>query len=382
MEDIDEDSEHGHAGQLAPNCYARDAGDAAAKLVAELTGGSMCGGGLSLPEAFEPTRTMYTPIYVIERKTVPDLVASISGKAPKGGPGGGVSLNRLKDQKLRLDAFHRETGARPYLLVEGLHQVELVNGQYVSKYAGAKVIEGLPADSLRTALDNTSRRDGIYVQHERNLHEAARWINDLCKRCVEHQISNPHYANLQLHVGRGSLASHAQAISVRKADNLTAALGYRTWLMTARGMSADKAGAIMAKYGALSTLVHAYDEFRRRTETRKTPKQAERACELMLQDAEIVGGGRTPTGRARRLGPALSKAVYTRLFGLEQKAKEPGKPVAVAAVKRARAEETGDETDKKKKKKQKTTSSSAASSSQPAGAAFAGASKSLARPLV
>jgi len=262
--------------------------------------------GVDLPRPFTPSTRTYTPVFAVERKAVPDLTNSIRGRGSSGS-----AVNRFKDQKLRLLAFCAETGAKPYLLVEGLRG-----------YAREKAVEGMPFEAVHTALTNTCARDGITVQHEGNVHESARWVNKLCKCIVKHQLRTAKQIvgpNGQREMGavvatKNSLQEHAQAVSVRKADNLTPQLGFRTWLMTARGMSSEKAGAIMERHKTIAGLVNAYTQHRRRASARMTEKKAERECELMLQNIEITTGGRTANGHYRKIGPALSKAVYVRLF--------------------------------------------------------------------
>lgn len=274
----------------------------------------------ALPEPFTPESTVYEPLFAVERKAVPDLTNSIRGRG-----GNGSALNRFKDQKLRLLAFCAETGAKPYLLVEGLQ-----------KYDPQKLVEGMPFEAVHTALTNTCARDGISVQHEGNVHMTGRWVNKLCKCAVKHQLRPGARGGgaARLVAGKNSLQDHAQAVSVRKSDNFTPQLGFRTWLMTARGMSSEKAGAIMEKHGTIADLVRHYQDKKKAFLARMTPKKAERECELLLQNIEITGGGRTANGHFRKIGPALSKAVYVRLFtAAPEKSEEAANAGEVAEAK-------------------------------------------------
>lgn len=278
---------------------ARPAANAADELIDELRRTVLSFPGMKFPVPFDVDGFVYEPIFVIERKIVADLANSIRGRGSNGS-----ALNRFKDQKLRLLAFARQNGCRPFLLVEGMHA-----------YAGHHIIEGMPEKAIDTALTNTEARDGICVHHRRNVQETMRWLGILCATIVKNQMRPGAVvaAGGQPLATRDALTNHGQAISLRKSDNLTPALAYRTWLMTARGMTNDKASCIIAAHPNLAGLVATYNGLEARTLARKTPKQTARVLETMLADL-IIPGQVTANGHGRRIGPALSKAVYTRLF--------------------------------------------------------------------
>jgi len=243
-----------------------------------------------LPETLDPRLWLYEPIFAIERKAVgeskptpgmregSDLVSSIRGTVAGG------MVNRFRDQKIRLCAFARLTGCRAYLLVEGL-----------AARRGDRLIAGMPIESIDAALLHTHARDGIHVEHRRNGHDTARWLSALCALIVKHDMRPAPGGAVPT---QGGLDSMADAVQVRKASNLTPALGFQTWLMTARGMSKPRALAIMTRYPTLCDLATAYLATSQRGD-----------AGLLLADVDVGGG--------RQLGQALSRAVFRRFYGID-----------------------------------------------------------------
>ena len=222
----------------------------------------------------------YVPLFAIERKTRTDLAASIAGSASNV-PG----FVRFSDQKMRMRAYGRQTGATLLLAIEGLF------GGVDTPLRG-----GITEDGLDTSLLKAALTDDFIVVHTLNSQRTARLVGKLARYAVVNAMTTGQ--------ARGT-PSTASAISVRKADNYDASTYYRAILTAVPRMTPAAAASVARVYPTADALISAWRE----------QEGTARARERMLEKLEISGPGakRTRGGKLYKMGRARSQLLYTLL---------------------------------------------------------------------
>ena len=319
---------------------------------------------------------VYMPMLGIERKLIGDLAQSIQGTGATPG------FSRLKEQKLRMQALRHLTGCTLMVVVEQYH-----------KHRTAAYIGGVSEESVRTALVNTMLRDKIYVDQSTSELDTVRLLRKTAEQIVDKQFRNftfprvvvaardaarrgmlpgvstaaggaaggsaaaaasvsserrvefdEHMSAIALSVQPCVLDSvratqklvgaHSQVVSIRKRDNKNPKLCYQMMLMCVHGLSQTFAAAVMREYPTMPALVCAYER------TLTEDDGGEQAARRMLAGVELTT--RTSTGKARRLGPAKSNAIYEILYARSAATatKATAAPKIAGGTKRARAAST------------------------------------------
>jgi crossover junction endonuclease MUS81 len=210
-----------------------------------------------------------TIIYIIERKTISDLIASIKD-------------GRYKEQKVRLNAMIEQRKTQDYFFI----------------------IEGhvMPADRVMVhgAIISMNLRDNIRVIRTWDIAETFNFIHRVVQRInkdpsefVKQIAENPDI------ITPVEDSSYLSSIKSKKNANITPKICQCLALAGVPGISTKTAEIIINQYGSLVGLLDAYKVIENNAE--KTEEERTLMKELML--ADISNG-------ARKLGGIVSKRVY------------------------------------------------------------------------
>ena len=209
-------------------------------------------------------------VVLIERKTIPDLKASICdgrGREQKARLlGSGISLNRVT------------------YLIEG----------NLDKPLNTKVA-GLPVSTLVGSLVNTQFRDNIKVYKTSSLAETAQYI---CKLLDKLEKDGDKY--FKESTGRVSSAEYSASLKKQKKANMTPAVWLIAQLSLIPQVTEKVAEQIAGRYPSVSVLM---------TEYERTP---EHLRDRLLSDIIIT----LKTGKTRRIGDKMSGRIHDFLYGL------------------------------------------------------------------
>lgn len=242
------------------------------KLGVAYTKANLVVGDIAYTLATEPT-----PIFFCERKTYSDLNSSI------------VS-GRYRDQRARL---------------------------LESKVPFAFILEGanhprMPQNSARTlgALENLAVRHRICVIPTRNIEETAKCVSHLQKKIVFGGASAGTLGNGD----SGGREERREPVDSGEAGKIVHRKTkimhniFSNQLTCISGVSESTAKSIEAMYPTMASLLKAYDA-----------QESEGGKETLLQDislqAKVTKSDKNP-GKARRLGPVLSRRIYRAHHGL------------------------------------------------------------------
>ena len=208
------------------------------------------------------------PIFVIERKKVTDLSASIRD-------------NRSREQRARLLNYCKPKSISVLYLIEEFYTKN-------SRYS-------LPKDTLRSALTNLMIRDHIFVYHTNELEESALFIRKIARKLVEFKD----------HSHNASFAEYTNLLQSRKQDNKTPEKVYLLQLATIPKVSMSIAKVIAKEYPDWNTLLESYN---------RQPDQV--SAENMLADLILTLSTKKSDGtyKTRKLGKVASKQVYTYTY--------------------------------------------------------------------
>jgi crossover junction endonuclease MUS81 len=210
-----------------------------------------------------------TIIYIIERKTISDLIASIKD-------------GRYKEQKVRLNAMIEQRKTQDYFFI----------------------IEGhvMPVDRVMVhgAIISMNLRDNIKVIRTWDIAETFNFIHRVVQRInkdpsefVKQIAENPDI------ITPVEDSSYLSSIKSKKNANITPKICQCLALAGVPGISTKTAEIIINQYGSLVGLLDAYKVIENNAE--KTEEERTLMKELML--ADISNG-------ARKLGGIVSKRVY------------------------------------------------------------------------
>ncbi|RKO92748.1 hypothetical protein BDK51DRAFT_18436 [Blyttiomyces helicus] len=214
--------------------------------------------------------------YIIERKTLDDLVSSIKD-------------GRYKEQKFRLN----KSGAKVFYLVE---------------QASFVLAEVFGLSGICTAVTQTQVRDGFFLKRTCSIEETAEYLASLTRTLAERFRGRDLYAVRATDIEpinfraicepletrdsrRHYLTFEAFQMVHRKSKNLVLKDLWTKQVMTFRGVSAEKASVLVMTYPTMKSLLDAYDR-----------------CETAQQREKLL----TTLGVSGRkaFGPVLSKRVF------------------------------------------------------------------------
>jgi len=208
------------------------------------------------------------PLFIIERKALPDLNSSIRD-------------GRYREQKARLQSFRKQHGTRLLYIFEGI-----LKGNKRHQMSGS---------TLLSCCVNTPLRDGIAVHRTLDLKGTVMFIERLLKNIKKWDAGWDSFMVANGGTDEKSVVQYAGTLKSKKKGNMTPSLCFMRQLATIPGVSAKMASAVKELYGSMSILVTAYLEL-----------EDEKAREALLADIKING---------RRLGNVKSARIYQYLCG-------------------------------------------------------------------
>jgi len=201
-------------------------------------------------------------LFIIERKTLPDLASSIKS-------------GRYREQKLRLINSGISLDKIIYL-IEG----RLVKKQY---------IDGMPSTTLISSIINLLLRDNIKTIFTNDLEDTFYWLETIYSKIEDNKLtgSNSQKQDIQ----------YLDTIKTKKKDNLNPKNCFILQLSVIPGVSNKIANAINDNYPSLTQLLNGFNQL----ETKK---------ELLLSDLTY----QISNNKTRRIGKIISTRVYQYLF--------------------------------------------------------------------
>jgi len=216
-------------------------------------------------------------VLVIERKSVADLGASICD-------------GRAREQKARL--LH--TGIprdRVMFLVEGNLNKPL-----------DKKVGSLSVGTLFGSMINTQLRDGVRVWRTSSLSETAEFVKKLHQKlCADYNEFWKYNEGCEMSAG-----NYSASLKKSKKANMTPKVWLIAQLSLIPQVTEKVAVEIVKWYPSIFALFSAYEQF---------PDEDDRASDRasLLEDITYS----TSSGKDRRLGPKLSKRIYSFMYGIE-----------------------------------------------------------------
>lgn len=211
------------------------------------------------------------PVFRLERKTLADLAASVNG-------------DRWRNQKVRLLASRSECPCG-YIIEGSLEGAPDFLGQ------------GVPKDTLLSALVNTLVRDGLPFICTESPEQTWVWVRSISKKIAEHGGCAGLGQPLDKAAGVNSYLDTVQTV---KARNITPSNALACMLIQIPSVSSSIAEAVGRQYSSVASLVEAFSK-------------AEHNPENLLEDIVIKEAGAGV--RARRVGPSASKKIWSHLMG-------------------------------------------------------------------
>ena len=209
-------------------------------------------------------------IFIIERKTIKDLKASICD-------------GRHREQKSRLLGCEIDNQRIMYL-IEG----------DMDKNLNTK-ISGLPLSTLIGSLVNTQLRDGIKVYKTHSIKET---VNFILKLWDKFKKDGNQYFNIPKSISKGDYSS---TLRKKKKSNMTPEIWFITQLCLIPQLSSSMAEEIVKEYHSISNLISVYE------------KTSENLRLKLLADMTYL----LKNGKRRRIGDKISKRIYEYLFPLK-----------------------------------------------------------------
>ena len=210
-------------------------------------------------------------IFIIERKTVNDLKASIID-------------GRHREQKMRLLGSGISTNRILYIIEGNL-----------DKSLDSK-LSGIPVSTLIGSLINTQLRDDIKIYKTSSIEETGEYIRKLLDKLTREEAN-------YFKEGEQSISSscYAATLHKKKKANLTPEIWFINQLAQIPQVTEKVAVVIIQKYSTVNTLLQEYQH---------TPDHLK---EKLLTDLTFE----LTTGKNRRVGDKISSRIYRFFHGLE-----------------------------------------------------------------
>ena len=201
-------------------------------------------------------------LFIIERKTLPDLASSIKS-------------GRYREQKLRLINSGISLDKIIYLIEGRINKT-----QY---------IDGMPSTTLISSIINLLLRDNIKTIFTNDLEDTFYWLETIYGKIEDNKLtgSNSQKQDIQ----------YLDTIKTKKKDNLNPKNCFILQLSVIPGVSNKIATAITDNYPSLTQLLNGFNQL----ETKK---------ELLLSDLTY----QISNNKTRRIGKIISTRVYQYLF--------------------------------------------------------------------
>jgi len=213
-----------------------------------------------------------TPVLIIERKSVPDLKASIVD-------------GRAREQKARMlnTGISRD---RILYLVEGNLNKDLT-----------EIVSSMPVGNYIGSIINTMFRDGLKVYKTSSITETVEFLTKILSKLEK---DGPDYFK---YVSEMSDTKYSSTLSKKKKENMTPNVWFITLLSQIPQISETTASVITQEYKSMSDLCLCYEACENQTEREK-----------MLENLSYT----ISSGAKRKIGPVISSRVYKFIYGLEE----------------------------------------------------------------
>ena len=201
-------------------------------------------------------------IFIIERKTLPDLASSIKS-------------GRYREQKLRLVNSGISLDKIIYLIEGRIHK--------------KNIIDGMPSTTLISSIINLLLRDNIKTIFTNDLEDTFYWLETIYSKIEDNKLTRGSQQNQDI--------QYLDTIKTKKKDNLNPKNCFILQLSVIPGVSNKIATAITEYYPSLTDLFTGFNQL----ETKK---------ELLLSDLTYL----ISNNKTRRIGKIISTRVYQYLF--------------------------------------------------------------------
>lgn len=211
-------------------------------------------------------------VYIIERKTINDLKASICD-------------GRAREQKARLLGCGIPPDRICYVIEGNL------NKPFDFR------VSGMPVSTLLGSIINTQLRDGIKVYKTASVDETALYVQKLFEKLVKDGKEYFKYGD-----GNGDIdnVKYCATLKKKKKDNMTPKNWFIAQLCLIPQVSEKMAAVILNEYEDMNTLAESLS-------TDDKP-------ELLLANLEYP----ITNGKTRKIGKVISKRIYFYICGLEE----------------------------------------------------------------
>lgn len=202
-------------------------------------------------------------LFIIERKTLPDLASSIKS-------------GRYREQKLRLINSGISLDKIIYLIEGRINKT-----QYV---------DGMPSTTLISSIINLLLRDNIKTICTNDLEDTFYWLETIYGKIEDNKLKGGESVNNQD-------IQYLDTIKTKKKDNLNPKNCFILQLSIIPGVSNKIATTITENYPSLTDLLNGFNQL----ETKK---------ELLLSDLTY----QISNNKTRRIGKIISTRIYQYLF--------------------------------------------------------------------
>lgn len=207
-------------------------------------------------------------IFIIERKTIQDLKASICD-------------GRLREQKARILGSGVSSERILYLIEGNLDKAPTEN------------INGIPVSTLLGSIINTQLRDNIKVYKTSSIQESAIFIDKLCDK-LSKELNN-YFKQEEKKITNSEYAATLKTV---KKKNMTPEVWFIVQLALIPQVTEKISEVIGKKYVTLIALIKEYETV------------PEHLRPKLLSDLEYD----LSTGKKRRVGDKISKKIYEYLY--------------------------------------------------------------------
>lgn len=210
-------------------------------------------------------------ILIIERKTICDLISSITD-------------GRYKEQKFRLLKNNNENNL--LILLEG--EIEEPKYGYMKK------------KNILGSIINTMFRDKINIYKTFDIEETCYFIECILNKLIKKEKKNFtklfNTDNIEENIDNNKNKSYCETIKLSKKSNLTPKIFNELILLQIPGVSKMFINGIFSKYKSIKELILIYND----------DKLNEKEKNNLLKDIKI----KTENNKERKIGPVISKRIY------------------------------------------------------------------------
>jgi crossover junction endonuclease MUS81 len=211
-------------------------------------------------------------LFIIERKTIADLKASICD-------------GRNREQKARILGSGVKKEKIMYI-IEGN-----INKPLTEK------VSGMPISTLVGSMINTQLRDGIKIYKTVSLFETSQFLLKLYDK-LKKDVNT--FFNGDVGVSSVSVVDYIATIKKKKKDNINANVWFISQLSLIPQITEKIAKEIVVEYKTVSNLILSYEKLD--VDNRKN----------MLEDITYP----LKTGKTRRIGAKISERVFNLIYGI------------------------------------------------------------------